>query len=392
MAHKKEVRLRHKVITTMAKLFVIPYAKIKYRYKYKKYKNLKKDKPFLVLGNHTIPWDPILMGLCFPFHLYYFATEQIFNLGFLSKLLTYAVNPIKKSKSINDLAAIRKAMRIVKEKGSIGVFLEGNVTYDGETTSISPAIVKLIRLLKIPVAIFKTEGLYFSNPRWAVYEKKGKSKGEVTKTLYPKEYNQMSDDDLYVWIKEALYTNAYDAKEEVLYKGKEIALGLERLVFMDLKTMVPFENYSKGNMLKSHVSDFSLTYQPNGYLIDSNGNKHTLVSLNKEVIKSYIMYLRKLDTNEITSERVNLRISSEKENINLLDFTLSLNKDGLILSNDKEELEFKFSNIEALAIQGKRKIIFYSEKTYLITLDGLSSPYKYLLTYQYYQYKGELED
>lgn len=82
MSRKKEVKKRHIFIITLAKIFVTIPLKIKYRYTYKKYKDLK-DGPYLILGNHTISIDPILMGLSFPFHIYYFATEQIFNLGLL---------------------------------------------------------------------------------------------------------------------------------------------------------------------------------------------------------------------------------------------------------------------------------------------------------------------
>ena len=125
---QKEVKFRHKLITSIARPFLWLLFKVRYKYSYQKYRHLKKHGPFLVLGNHTVAPDPILMGLSFPFPLYYIATEQIFNLGFLSKLLKYAVNPIKKSKSMNDINAIRKARRIVKEGGSIAVYPEGNLT------------------------------------------------------------------------------------------------------------------------------------------------------------------------------------------------------------------------------------------------------------------------
>src|SRR5690606_23551166 len=144
---RKEVKFRHRVIPFFARIILWPIIKIKYRYKYKKYKDLAKKGPFLVLSNHTIPMDPILLGLSFPFHLYYFASEQIFNLGLLSKLLVYAVNPISKAKGTSDINAIRKARKIVKEGGSIGLYPEGNVTYDGKTAKINDSVVKLIRLL-----------------------------------------------------------------------------------------------------------------------------------------------------------------------------------------------------------------------------------------------------
>jgi len=123
MSKKKEVKFRHNVIVKVSKLLLKPGIKRNYGYKFKTYKELKNEGPFIVLGNHTVPIDPILMGMSFPFHLYYFATEQIFNLGFLSKLLIYAVNPIRKAKSISDMSSIRKAKQIVNEGASVAIYL-----------------------------------------------------------------------------------------------------------------------------------------------------------------------------------------------------------------------------------------------------------------------------
>lgn len=91
----KEVRLRHQVLTRLIVPFVRIYIVIKYKLFYKKYKALNKKGPFIVLANHTVNIDPMIMGMQFPFHLYYIATEQVFNLGFLSKVIKFIVNPIK---------------------------------------------------------------------------------------------------------------------------------------------------------------------------------------------------------------------------------------------------------------------------------------------------------
>ena len=160
-------------------MILIPYYKRKYRHSYKKLKELKGKGPFLVLSNHTVPEDPIIISFAFPFVLYFFATEQIFNLGWLSKLLKYAANPISKSKSVSDMNAIRKSKNIIKQGGSVALFPEGNVTYNGQTSKIDIQIVKLIRLLKVPVILYRTQGLYLANPRWALFKKKGRSSGGV---------------------------------------------------------------------------------------------------------------------------------------------------------------------------------------------------------------------
>lgn len=393
MKKNKEVKFRHKVVTAFFKPIVRVIITRKYNLKITKNKDLKEQGPFLILGNHTVPTDPMVMGLGFPFPLYYFATEQIFNLGLISKALLYGLNPIKKSKSISDLTSIRKAKKIVLEGGSVAVFPEGNLTYDGQTSSINKSIVKLIRLLGVPVVIYKTSGLYLSNPRWSLFNKKGKTKAFIDRIIYKDEYNALDDDALYELIKEALYVNAYDDQLNlpVTYRGKKIAHGLERLIFMDLDQNIPFVTFSKNNLLLSTKSNFQMQYNLDGS-VSYNNSKYNLVELNKMVIESYINYLDNSSESFLFTELSNLHESTSVKKINLKKYRLNLYKHKISLIG-KNEIELNFEEVANIAIQGKKKLIVYTqEKTYLITLDKNSSPYKYLLTYQNYKLKQKEDE
>lgn len=387
---KNEVKFRHRVVRRVFKFILWPFFKFKYKYNYKYYKDLKNKGPFLILANHTIAVDPILLSFAFPFHIYYIASEQIFNLGLLSKLLLYLVNPISKTKATSDVTTIRKAKRIVNEGGSIGVYPEGNVTYDGGPATINKSIVKLVRLLKIDIIVFGTKGLYLSDPRWAINQKKGKSSGKILKNIKKEEYDKLSDDELYELIKETLNFTAYEQQEEnlVKFKGKELAKGLERLVFIDLDTNKPFVTYTKGNVLKSTDSNFSLTYDEYGYVYDKDNKRFNLIEINNLVKEKYLNYYNNLKEDFIYEELVKLEVTTNKEKSNKGEAHLKLYKNKLILNNK----ELLYDDLSSIAIQGKRKIIVYnSSKTYLITFKDNSSPYKYLLTYQIYK-KEKNED
>ncbi|MCR1808587.1 lysophospholipid acyltransferase family protein [Haploplasma modicum] len=386
MSRKKEVKKRHIFIITLAKIFLTIPLKIKYRYTYKKYKDLK-DGPYLILGNHTISIDPILMSLSFPFHIYYFATEQIFNLGLLSKLLVFAANPIKKTKSVSDLSAIKKAKQIINEKGSVGLFPEGNITYDGVTNKMSPSVVKLIRMLKRPVIFYNFEGLYFSNGRWTVYTKKGKSRGFIKKIISYEEYKDLSDDELFDIVKENLYVNAYDFPYNN-FKGKEIAKGLERLVFIDYKSNEPFSTYTKGDMLYSKSSNLTLKFLNNGMVTDNENNSFNLIEIHEKVLTSYLNYYRN-NKNFSFDRTVNLSKTDANKKHDLGKGSFTLKNDRVIFINKHIEKEFLFSEISNLAIQGKKQIIIYEDNdTWLFRFDLETSPYIYLLTYQFYN-EGE---
>ncbi len=392
MRKKKETKWRHLFIVNIARLFLTKFMRRSYNYESKRHRELKRQGPFLILGNHTVAIDPLLMSLSFPFHIYYIATEQIFNLGFLSKLLKFAVNPIKKSKSVNDIVAIRKARKIVSEGGSIGVYPEGNLTYDGQTSQFGISVIKLIRLLKIPVIFFVTEGLYLSNPRWAVNKKRGRSKGYLKSILEPEDYNKLNDEQLYQHVYNELYVNAYQQDPKIPFKGQDLALGLERLIFIDLLTDEPFQNYTVGDMLYSRSSEFSLKYLEDGYLLDQNNNKLTLIELNERVIKSFFAYYKKTQQMDFTTSIFLERtIKNKKKKYGKA--TLTLKKDSfLVKKKTNSVLTMNFADIGSIAIQGKKKLIVYhKDDTWLFVLDQNISPYAYFLTYQFYK-KGELLD
>ena len=64
-----------------------------------------------------------------------------------------------------------------------------------------------------------------------------------------------------------------------------------------------------------------------------------------------------------------------------------LRKDSFYFIGKDGPVNWHFDDITNIAIQGKRQIIIYmANKTYLVRLELASSPYKYLLTYQIYNY------
>lgn len=389
----KEVRYRHYLITSFLRPFISSFFKMSYKLKYRNHKELKENRPYVVLGNHTFNPDPIAMGLNFPFLLYYIASEQIFNLGFLSKLLWYVVNPIKKAKSVADMSTIRKVRRIVKEGGSIGIYPEGNVTYTGRTVNVQRSTVKLIKMLKLPVIFLISEGFYLSNPRWSINRKKGPTKQYVRRILEYDEYKDLSDDDLFELMNDLLFVD--ESKNQLenprYYKGKNLALGLERLIFMDLDKNIPFVTYSKGNKLLSKESDFELTYLETGLVETKNKEIITLFDLENQIKEKYFNYYKNVnDKTLLYEESVYVFLSTPKRKIKLKNAKLLFYKDKISLEFKKNEMELLFSEINNISIQGKRQIIIYgNNETYLIKLNELSSPYKYLLAHQYYLFIKE---
>ena len=145
---QKWIKFRHRVIRNLAWLVLSPLCRFKYGIKIEKFKEQRKGQPYLILFNHQTAFDQFFVGMAFKGPVYYVASEDIFSMGFVSKLLRYAVAPIPIKKQTTDVHAVMTCRKVAKEGGTIALAPEGNRTYSGKTEYVNPAIVGLIKLLK----------------------------------------------------------------------------------------------------------------------------------------------------------------------------------------------------------------------------------------------------
>ena len=156
---KKWHKKRHAVIVSLVRPFLGTFVRWKCGVKIHKFKE-QGNRPYLIIMNHPTVFDPFFIGMTFKKPVYYLATEDIFSNGFISKLLTWAVNPIPIKKQTLDMRAIKTCIQVAKEGGSIALSPEGNRTYSGKMMYVKPSIAKLVRKLGLPLAIFRIEDGY----------------------------------------------------------------------------------------------------------------------------------------------------------------------------------------------------------------------------------------
>ena len=128
------------------------------------------------------------------------------------------------------MRAVFDCKKVAKEGGTIAVAPEGNRTYSGKTEHIKDSIVKLARLLKLPIAFYKIENGYGVKPRWSDVIRKGKMTAGVSKVIEYDEYKDLTDDELYSVIKENLYV--FEGKDTGEFYHKKSAEYLERLFYV----------------------------------------------------------------------------------------------------------------------------------------------------------------
>lgn len=226
---KKWIHFRHKVVTEIARVVLTPYVKLKYHITVEKFREDKK-RNYLILLNHQTPFDQFFVGMAFRDPVYYMATEDIFSLGWVSKLIRWAVAPIPIKKQTTDIQAVMNCIKVAREGGSIAIAPEGNRTYSGKTEYMNPAIASLAKKLGLPVLLFRIEGGYGAEPRWSDVVRKGKMRGYVSRVIEPEEAAAMSADEMYAAIRDGLYVN--EACADGAFHHRELAQYLERAIYV----------------------------------------------------------------------------------------------------------------------------------------------------------------
>ena len=189
--------------------------------------------PFLVLPNHFSIWDPFIVNVLIPNPIYYVTSDAQFR----SPLLNFAlglVGAIPKTKAVSDTDTIRHILRIKKQNGCIGVFPEGQNTWDGHCLPLIPSTAKLIRLLKIPVIVPILKGAYFTRARWMKSSRKGRLTVDFKIGFMPEEIKKMSVNEIWKKLNSLLEFDDYEYQKQnmIPFKGKHLAENLEQALFI----------------------------------------------------------------------------------------------------------------------------------------------------------------
>ena len=208
MEKKKKtwMKSRHRVVTALVRMVLSPYCRLRYRISAEKFEG-QGTRPYLILYNHQTAFDQFFVALSFQGPVYYLATEDIFSLGWISKLLRWLVAPIPIRKQTTDITAVMNCIKVAREGGSLCIAPEGNRTYSGRTEYMSDSIAALAKKLKLPIALYRIEGGYGVQPRWSDAVRRGRMRSYVSRVIEPEEYADMKPGELFEIIEKGLYVD-----------------------------------------------------------------------------------------------------------------------------------------------------------------------------------------
>ena len=356
------MKTRHRVITALLRKPFGLFVSLRYGIKVEPFK-AQGDRQYLVLMNHQTAFDQFFIAMAFRGPVYYLASEDLFNKGWVSTLLKWAVNPIPIKKQTTDPRAVRNCLKVIKEGGTLALAPEGNRTYSGKTEYMNPAIVKMAQKFKLPIALLRIENGYGVHPRWSDVVRRGKMRAFVSEVIEVDEAAAMTEEQLKERIEQGLYVNEGVAGGP--FTHKKLAEYLERGYYVcphcGLST---FE--SRDDLVECKTCGMTARYLPTRELESVKGDFP--FRFTTEWYKYQCDFVNKLDTRTLTEQPLYCETAALSEVIpykckNLLREQAALRLYGDRLTLDEgtaQELVFPFETTDAFTVLGKNKVNIYS--------------------------------
>lgn len=321
----------------------------------------KTRRPFLIVMNHQTAYDQFFVGLAFDRPVYYVASEDLFSMGLLSRLLRWAVAPIPIKKQTTDIQAVMHCMQVAREGGTIALAPEGNRTFSGLPVHMNPAIIPLIKKLGLPLAVFRIEGGFGVHPRWSDVCRKGPMRAYVSRVIEPEEYKDMTKEELFQLLKREMYVD--ERQVQGLYPHKESAQYLERAIYVCPHCGLS-EFHSEGDTITCKKCGMTVRYLPDKRLEGVQGAfpfayladwyLHQCDYVNQTDTLSYLNDPIYTDTVQLS------RVSAYSHKEILMDSAqLTLYGDRLEIGN----LRLPHRDTNVITILGKNKLNIYHQGT-----------------------------
>jgi hypothetical protein len=224
-------RFRHQVVWGLLRFPVYAFLKLKFNFVCEKVPRI--PGPFILISNHVTNYDPLMVGCRFSQQMYFVASEHLFRKGFVTKLLVWLVAPIAKVKGSTDTVSALTIMRALKYKSNVGLFAEGDRSWNGLTGPLHPTTARLIKASKATLVTYRLTGGYLTSPRWSALLRRGRMHGRCVNIYSPAALSDMSVSGITDAINADIYEDAYQTQcsERIAYRGRDLALGLENALY-----------------------------------------------------------------------------------------------------------------------------------------------------------------
>ena len=275
---EKNEERRHQLVFTILGPLVGVFLKWRFNLIYDDLRKVKG--PYLLLVNHNLELDPAVVGVAAGRQLYFVASEHIMRKGLGTWLLMYFFRPILHTKGRQGVQTVKQMIHTLRGGHSVCIFPEGDRSFNGLTGPILPTIGRVARCSGTKMVTYRIEGGYLTQPRWSLSLRKGRLRGRLVREYSPEELKQMTDEQVNQAICRDLYEDAYETqkKERIAYRGKNLAWGLESMLFCCPDCRKIGTLHSDSSRLFCDCG-FEAVYDEYGELTDRNDHKYTVTEL-----------------------------------------------------------------------------------------------------------------
>lgn len=186
-----------------------------------------REGPVLVLSNHVASLDPITLILASGRPIHFMATRSLMQEPGLSRIMQFAA-VVPRSKFVSDTTSVRQ-LKAWRDLGSaVGLFPEGERTWDGRGLKMVPGIEKLVRLMRAPVVTARIINAYRQAPRWGEKMRTGRVHVELDP---PREFPRKTPmAEVRAYLEERIRV-PMDHGADWPVKGSGLALGAENVLY-----------------------------------------------------------------------------------------------------------------------------------------------------------------
>lgn len=183
--------------------------KLFFRLKVEGLENLPTKTNFIVVANHTSFLDPIVMGVAIPQKIFWITMKNIYRLSTLSWIM-------KITGALPTGSVSEKAVYLLRENKSIGLFPEGKISRNGQLGEFRRGAALLALKTGRPIVPCAILGAFEALPRNAKFPKFHSIKVRIGQPKYLlKEFEDIIDD---IYLQEGIFKIKNTIKE-MIYAG-----------------------------------------------------------------------------------------------------------------------------------------------------------------------------
>jgi 1-acyl-sn-glycerol-3-phosphate acyltransferase len=342
------------------------------------------------MANHGCVFDPFFVNNFIRHPIHYVVADA----NFRSRILDFGlslVGSIPKTKVMSDLETVKNIVRVKDRNGIVGIFPEGQSSWDGTTLPIYYSTAKLLKVMRVPVVFARLRGAFLSRPRWSRNPRNGRVEIDYTIGFDGPDLKKLSVEAIHDRIVELLdhKESEYNRRARIRFRGLKRAEYIEIVLFLCPECRAQGSIHSRGNHVTCTSCGYKVYYDEFGFFRQRSQTFHfaTLDEWNNWQIETFHeiieLRFRSNDTEPILIEK-DVEVETGYKSMPMEHFargsiSLYLDRFEVQPENGDDRLELPVAEVTGINVQNRERLEFYVDNTlYKITpVDPRTCTYKW---------------